>query len=185
MDGLFGKNGGNSAMSIHGLRYFNDAGEVGYFNTPDDPYYVGGEQSRIGNSLFNTNKGISWCLSGAEGGDRVVTLTFERRCRALVDASGKYVVVIGEKKPEIAWPCNAAVFREDGSLDHQISLPDWVEHSFDGRTKKKYEPEGFYSLRADDGEVALSVYFCFEWFQIRIYDVQARTWGRVVGTGRA
>jgi hypothetical protein len=128
-------------MTIHGLYYFNDKGEIGYFDTPDDPFYLGPQQSAIGNSLFNSNCGIGWYFFRGQDDRGQVRLSFEKRWRALYDAIRTCIIAIGRQTPSIVWPHNAVVFNEDGTLNHVIEFPAYVEHSFDGTTTGKFKPE--------------------------------------------
>lgn len=171
-------------MTIHGLYYFNAIGEIGYFDSPDDPYFLGQQQSGIGQSLFNTNVGIGWYFSRGQRDYGQIKLTFDGRCRALYDSTRTYIVVVGQKKPQIAAPANAAVFDEDGALNHVVGLPPWVEHSFDGNTAMRYLPEGFAHVQYDAGRVVLGIYFQFEWVQLRVYDPFSREWGETIGVYR-
>lgn len=170
-------------MTIHGLRYFNNEGLEGYFDTPDDPYYLGDRQSRIGNMLFNSNIGVRWYHYIDEKKQGVVEVKFDLGCRALIDTSRCFVIVIGERRPMISWPRNAVVLKEDGSVDHIIELPS-ISYDF-GDGPRPVPPEGFRNVYQKDCDVVLSVYFNFEWFQDRTYDLMTRQWGRIVGTGRA
>jgi hypothetical protein len=171
-------------MTIYGLYYFNAKGEVGYFDTPDDPYFLGPNQSRLGLSLFNTNRGIGWHFFKAQDDKGNVKIDFDKGCRAIYDATRTHIIVIGEKKPQIAWPNNAAVFDEDGTLDHVIDLPKQIEHSFDGKTMVQYPAEGFAHVKYDNGKVVIGVFFNFQWVQLRLYDPFAREWGQIMGVYR-
>lgn len=171
-------------MKISGFHYFNAEGERGYIDTPDDPYWLGMNQSRTGNSLFNKNSGISWCNGLGNEGKKLVSLKFDRSCRAQIDDITECVVVVAEMAPLFTWPNNAAVFNRNGELNHVVDLPEWVADDF-GEGDVKYRPEGFYTLKKEDGVIVFGIYFCYDRFQLRLYDVAAREWGRTCGTGRA
>lgn len=171
-------------MTIYGLHYFNNTGEVGYFDTPDDPYFLGPTHSKLGLSLFNSNIGIGWYFFRKQYDDGDVKIIFDRTCRAIYDASRTRIIVVGEKKPLIAWPKNASVFNEDGTLDHVIDLPPQIEHSFDGKKIERFAPEGFSYVEYHNGAVALGIHFCFQWIQTRLYDPFTREWGKVIAVGR-
>jgi hypothetical protein len=171
-------------MSIHGLYYFNVRGEVGYYDTPDDPYSLCGRKSKLGLSLFGGNAGIGWHFSRGQSDRGDVKISFDRSCRALHDATRTRIIVVGEKTPLFTWPTNSAVFNEDGTLDHVVSLPDPIEHSFDGKTMERYPAEGFVHLRYEHGKVVLGVSFHFEWVQLRLYDPFTREWGEIIGVYR-
>ncbi|GAB3446257.1 hypothetical protein NX773_18375 [Massilia solisilvae] len=172
-------------MNIHGLYYFNAKGEVGYFDTPDDPYFLGPNKSALALSLFNTNRGVGWYFFRHQGDEGEVKIAFDKGCRAIYDATRTRVVAVGRQEPLIVWLTNAAVFAEDGKLDHVIDLPNYVEHSFDGKMTEQYPAEGFAFVESRKGKIALGVYFCFQWVQTRLYDPFARQWGEVIGVGRS
>src|SRR5690242_1233872 len=101
-------------MSIHCLYYFNRKGEVGYYDTPDDPYSLCGKKSMLGLSLFSGVVGIGWHFARGQSDHGDVKIDFDHSCRALYDATRTRIIVVGEKTPLIAWPTNSAVFNENG-----------------------------------------------------------------------
>lgn len=171
-------------MSIHGLYYFNAAGELGYFDTPDDPYFQGEAKSKLGLALFGDNSGVGWDYFKGQDDHGSVRLSFENGCRAIHDATRTRIITLGQRPPSILWPNNAAVFNEDGTLNHVIARPEFVEHSFPGNPRTDYPAEGFVHLQYYNAKVVLGVSFEFQWVQLRAYNPFTREWGEVFGVYR-
>lgn len=170
-------------MKINDMYYFNEAGERGYVGTPDEPFSQGSHHSALAYSLFNRNVGIGWEFEGNDGLMKPISLRFDGRCRAVVDPKNELIVVLGVKVPVLVPPRDGAVFNPDGSVNHVVDFPGFVEHAF-GANPEKFEIQGFSHVRTEQERVVLSLRFGHEWYQSRVYDASTRRWGEVVGVGR-
>lgn len=171
-------------MTISEIFYFNNLGVVGKVATPDDPYYVDGPKSNTGKILSNDVAGVAWKCNDSNEKNSTVFLEFDQECRAVIDATNEFVIVVGERKPHIEIPSNAAVFHQDGSLNHIILPPKKIYHGFGGAEMQEFSPEGFSSLKREDNEIILGIYFNYDWFQIRSYNIFTRFWGGNRGVAR-
>ena len=170
-------------MKICNMFYFNNVGEKGYAGTPDEPYSRLPGRSRLAYSLFNENSGIGWSCQYEQGECIAVELQFGGGCRAIVDDDNQLVIAIGARPPMIVWPKDAAVFDPDGSLNHVIDLPDFVEHDFNG-CAERFKVDGFTDVRLESNKVVIGIRFAHDWFQSRIYDAVTKQWVEVIAVGR-
>ena len=74
-------------------------------------------------------------------------------------------------------PRNGVVVNADGTINHQITPPTYVEiqppHSQVGR----HLIESIHSVSIQNGEALIGLEFCYEWVEERYYNAADKKWG--------
>ncbi len=159
------------------LRYVTVEGWEAPVDTshPDSPYCHVGQTKfglRVKNSFINR---IRWTANGIEHELKFINLVIA----ALDPASDLLVIIVGSK--DLPKPNNAVVFNPDGTLNHQIIAPAFVEQTLEHMPNKdpvlqKYPVEFMDEVLVENGRILIGLCFRYEWIERRYYDPATRQW---------
>ena len=94
---------------------------------------------------------------------------------ALDPSSDLMVVSVGSE--DLPWPNNGLVINPDGTTNHQIVVPRYVEKVVETwRPATLYLVEAIDSARQVNGRIAIDLNFSYEWIERRYYDPSTREW---------
>jgi hypothetical protein len=146
---------------------------------PDSPYNNDSDawnNSRIARIVTNSRvEEIGWEFNG-----RHVSVQLKYVVSVTLDpTSDLLIATTGDKK--YSSPCNAIVINPDGTLNHQISPPKFVELSGGGKPTEYHAVESISDLYVDESQrIVIGLDFDYEWVERRYYDPAKRHWGERV-----
>lgn len=168
-------------LPINNLRYVTTDGLEAPVdrNDPDCPFHGPGRTDhgqRVANSFI---RALRWETPGEQR-----ELKFNGGIIAAIDPrSGQIVVKVSAN--DLPEPNNAIVVNPDGSVDHQVGVPPYVERTIEHYPGKapvtqKYPVECIDEVLIQDYCLVLGLGFAHEWVERRRYDVMQRRWGETI-----
>ncbi|GAB3446253.1 hypothetical protein GCM10027320_39240 [Massilia solisilvae] len=153
------------------LRYVNVSGTAAPVDVshPDNP--LTGQTARARAVSDARDRAIKWEYAGSSHEFRP-----KYGWAALDPTTDLLVVVVGSA--DMSCPDNAVVLNPDGTTDHQIESPAWVELTGGGNPPERYPVERMSDVYVDESQqVVIGLNYANEWVERRIYKVAERTWG--------
>lgn len=163
--------------NIQNLRYVTDRGFEAPVDGehPDSPFFSG-ELSPLGLTVSQSYiSALAWDWVGKK-----YRLSFKHGVQAAYFATGNLIVICASLS-DARSVRSTHVLNPDGSINHEVSLPDGVEQVIDGLPDrpgqiKKYEAEGFWEVVIKDERIVLGVIFNYGWIERRFYNPSTRSW---------
>jgi hypothetical protein len=85
--------------------------------------------------------------------------------------------VVSVGSADLAWPNNGVVLNPDGTINHQIQVPQYVEREQETCAPATLFPvEAIEGVQQVNGRVVVDLNFNYEWIERRYYDPRARKW---------
>jgi len=148
---------------------------------PDNPYGPDWYKSPIALAVRQSRVSrICW-----DRGDDAVEIQFDYVVSAALDPTTDLLIVtLHYSDRSYQRPKNAVVINSDGTINHQITPPEFVEiappHSQQGR----HPVECLDSVHVQSGRIIIGLVFCYEWVESRHYNVNTRGWEERIGVYR-
>lgn len=141
----------------------------------DNPYHGVGKSEfgrRVANSFIRK---IRW-----ETGSIRHEIEFHGGVIAAQDPSAN-LIVIQASSLDIPEPNNAIVLNPDGTFNHKILAPPYVERTIEqlpnkAPVTKKYPVEYIAEVLVQNGRVLIGLNFGYEWIERRYYDPSTQRW---------
>lgn len=156
---------------FHNLCYVSMAGAEAPVDLkhPDNP--LTGQTGRAVSVSDARDRTIRWEYAGKKHGFRP-----KYGWAALDPITDLLVIVVGSS--DLRCPDNALVLNPDGSTDHQIKSPTFVELAGGGQPKECYPVERMSDVYVDEyQQVVIGLEFNKEWVERRTYDAAKKEWG--------